>query len=224
MALVGPELSAREHPWSELGYLHHPGSEDDVKGISHWLIADFDAKVAPALQQLFTGVPVILTSQNLSSSGMPHLSSHACHASPPLVLCLLTCIASIHVEQLGEGFTQIVLQGLIAPTCAGTQAGQLLILAALEHLAGASAKGCRMAFVHNPTSASGRPDAVQLSLLSRSISAAAALRSRRPKIGPFLQTLLHEHTGAGLHAYIKTLDNAPSHLQCFHIKGESFPL
>lgn len=45
MPLVGPGISARERPWSELGYLHHPGSEDDVKGISHWLIADFDTKV-----------------------------------------------------------------------------------------------------------------------------------------------------------------------------------
>ena len=48
LALVGPGLSARERPWSELGYLHHPGSEDDVKGVSHWLIADLDTKVGPS--------------------------------------------------------------------------------------------------------------------------------------------------------------------------------
>ena len=51
LALAGPELNPRQAPWAQLGYLHHAGSEDDVKGISHWIVADFDGKVRAMLQQ-----------------------------------------------------------------------------------------------------------------------------------------------------------------------------
>ena len=64
------------------------------------------------------------------------------------------------------------------------------MLAALEHLEGASARACRIAFVHNPAGEG------EHSLLARAILAASALPSRRPKIGPFLQALLREHAGA----------------------------
>ena len=70
------------------------------------------------------------------------------------------------------------------------------MLAALDHLEGASARACRIAFVHNP--AVEKDANKQPSLLPRAIFAASALPSRRPKIGPFLQTLLQEHAGAQL--------------------------
>ena len=76
----------------------------------------------------------------------------------------------------------------------------MLVLAALEHLAGASAKACRIAFVHNPMGDG------HLSLLSRAVSAASALPSRRPKIGPFLQTLLQDHSGAESHTHMHMHD------------------
>ena len=82
-----------------------------------------------------------------------------------------------------------------APTLSLGQAGRALMLAALEHLEGASARACRVALVHNPSAAAGGAN-TQLSLLARAVGAAAALPSRRPKIGPFLRALLREHAGA----------------------------
>lgn len=38
-----------EAPFSELGYLHHPGTEDSIKAITHWLLLDLDTPVRPSL-------------------------------------------------------------------------------------------------------------------------------------------------------------------------------
>lgn len=45
LALVGPSLNMSQQPWSQLGYLHYASTQDDVKGISHWVIADLDSQV-----------------------------------------------------------------------------------------------------------------------------------------------------------------------------------
>ena len=45
MALVGPGLNPMQEPWSQLGYLHHSSTLDDVKGVTHWVVADFDSQV-----------------------------------------------------------------------------------------------------------------------------------------------------------------------------------
>jgi hypothetical protein len=47
LVLARQGLRPSEAPFSTLGYIHHPGSEDDVKGITHWLAADLDTKVRP---------------------------------------------------------------------------------------------------------------------------------------------------------------------------------
>ena len=44
MALLG-DLNPATEPWAGLGYLHFPGSEEAAKGCTHWLVADFSAKV-----------------------------------------------------------------------------------------------------------------------------------------------------------------------------------
>lgn len=46
LALAAGGLNARQAPWAQMGYLHHPGSEDEVKGISHWVVANFDSRVS----------------------------------------------------------------------------------------------------------------------------------------------------------------------------------
>ncbi len=45
IALVSEMLKPTAEPWSQLGYVHRPGTEDDVKGISHWVITDLDTEV-----------------------------------------------------------------------------------------------------------------------------------------------------------------------------------
>lgn len=45
MALVGPGLNPMQEPWSQLGYLHHSSTQDDVKGVTHWVVADIDSQV-----------------------------------------------------------------------------------------------------------------------------------------------------------------------------------
>lgn len=45
LALVAERLNPTLEPWSQLGYLHRPGTEDKVKGISHWVITDLDIAV-----------------------------------------------------------------------------------------------------------------------------------------------------------------------------------
>lgn len=45
LLLARKGLRPSEAPFSGLGYIHHPGSEDDIKGITHWLAADLDTKV-----------------------------------------------------------------------------------------------------------------------------------------------------------------------------------
>lgn len=45
MALVSEMLKPTAEPWSRLGYLHQPGTEDEVKGISHWVVTDLDTEV-----------------------------------------------------------------------------------------------------------------------------------------------------------------------------------
>eukprot|EP00884_Botryococcus_braunii_P009701 jgi/Botrbrau1/18732/Bobra.0386s0055.1 len=42
LALGTAGLRPWEAPFSELGYLHHPGTEDAVKAITHWLLLDLD--------------------------------------------------------------------------------------------------------------------------------------------------------------------------------------
>ena len=45
MALVGPGLNPMQEPWSQLGYLHHSSTQDDVKGVTHWVVANIDSQV-----------------------------------------------------------------------------------------------------------------------------------------------------------------------------------
>lgn len=45
IALVGPGLNPMQEPWSQLGYLHHSSTQDDVKGVTHWVVADIDSQV-----------------------------------------------------------------------------------------------------------------------------------------------------------------------------------
>ncbi|BDA49281.1 UDP-glucose:glycoprotein glucosyltransferase 1 [Coccomyxa sp. Obi] len=113
VALVGPSLNVSQQPWSQLGYLHHASTQDEVKGISHWVIADLDS-----------------------------------------------------------------------------QEGQKLVLAALGHLEAESSQGARVALIHNPSKA-------KISMLARAVTAASRLQTRRPKIVPFLRTLLESHPGVG---------------------------
>ena len=49
MALVSEGLSPTVEPWSSLGYLHRPSTEDEVKGITHWVVTDLDTQVRHAL-------------------------------------------------------------------------------------------------------------------------------------------------------------------------------
>ena len=44
MALL-EDLNPSTEPWAGLGYLHFLGSEEAAKGCTHWLVADFSAKV-----------------------------------------------------------------------------------------------------------------------------------------------------------------------------------
>ena len=39
-------LNPRAEPWSHLGYLHQPSTEDEIKGITHWIVTDVDTEVA----------------------------------------------------------------------------------------------------------------------------------------------------------------------------------
>ena len=48
IALVSEGLSPTVEPWSSLGYLHRPSTEDEVKGITHWVVADLDTQVCHA--------------------------------------------------------------------------------------------------------------------------------------------------------------------------------
>ena len=48
IALASEVLHPTAEPWSQLGYLHRPGTEDEVKGISHWVVADLDTEVCSA--------------------------------------------------------------------------------------------------------------------------------------------------------------------------------
>jgi len=47
-ALIGEGRNPLELPWAELGYLHGRGTEDAVKGISHWIITDLNTQVSQA--------------------------------------------------------------------------------------------------------------------------------------------------------------------------------
>lgn len=48
LSLGAAGLKPWEPPFSDLGYLHHPGTDDDIKAITHWLLLDIDTKVCPA--------------------------------------------------------------------------------------------------------------------------------------------------------------------------------
>ena len=45
VALVSEMLKPTAEPWSLLGYVHRPGTEDGIKGISHWVVTDLDTQV-----------------------------------------------------------------------------------------------------------------------------------------------------------------------------------
>ena len=49
MALVSDNLKPTAEPWSLLGYLHRPKTEDEVKGISHWVVTDLDTEVRSSI-------------------------------------------------------------------------------------------------------------------------------------------------------------------------------
>ncbi len=60
LALVSDMLKPTAEPWSQLGYVHRPGTEDEVKGISHWVVTDLDTEVCsiylgPVVWQKETG-------------------------------------------------------------------------------------------------------------------------------------------------------------------------
>lgn len=68
------------------------------------------------------------------------------------------------------------------------------MLAALGHLEAESSQESRVALVHNPSKVSA-----DVSVLARAVMAASRLQSRRPKILPFLRSLLESHAGANSH-------------------------
>lgn len=78
MAMVAG-LHPREEPWSALGYLHHGSTQDDVKGITHWVIADFDSPVRATRAQ-----PTRTASRQPSDT-------HACCATEPCTRGFVTC-------------------------------------------------------------------------------------------------------------------------------------
>lgn len=45
MALASEGLNPTGEPWSLLGYLHRPSTEDEIKGITHWVVSDLDTEV-----------------------------------------------------------------------------------------------------------------------------------------------------------------------------------
>ena len=47
-------LNPRAEPWSHLGYLHRPATEDEIKGITHWVVTDLDTEVG-CLSANFSG-------------------------------------------------------------------------------------------------------------------------------------------------------------------------
>ncbi len=151
LALVGPSLNMSQQPWSQLGYLHHASTQDEVKGISHWVIADLDSQV---LASPCTAFAFIQFANNPSSFCMFFANRFTC---------------------------------LLSPVC--WQEGQKLVLAALGHLESEASQGARVALVHNPTKA-------KISWLAGAVTAASRLQTRRPKIVPFLRTLLESHQGA----------------------------
>lgn len=48
LSLSKPPLTPLRGPLQSLGYLHKPGTEDDLKPITHWVVAD----VATQVEQL----------------------------------------------------------------------------------------------------------------------------------------------------------------------------
>ena len=48
LTLAGKGLRPSEAPFAGLGYIHYPGSEDDIKSITHWLVVDLDTQVRTA--------------------------------------------------------------------------------------------------------------------------------------------------------------------------------
>ena len=45
LPLTESSLSPLLPPISKLGYLHHAGTEDDIKAVTHWIAASLDTKV-----------------------------------------------------------------------------------------------------------------------------------------------------------------------------------
>lgn len=44
LALTG-KLAANAEPFASLGHLHHPGTEDGLKGVTHWVAVDVETQV-----------------------------------------------------------------------------------------------------------------------------------------------------------------------------------
>ena len=73
-------LNPRVEPWSHLGYLHRPATEDEIKGITHWVVTDLDTEVGCLTDVAWARLGTLQCKGNLSaprSLATRHLMSQA---------------------------------------------------------------------------------------------------------------------------------------------------
>ncbi len=159
---------------SQLGYLHPPGAEDTITAITHWVCVDPNTKVCTSLS-LYHTCFFSICSFRMKQVGKCATDCHACghvqHAS---------------ASKLFIPFGASVIGKICACQCWTkakfelVQAGQGLLLAALDHLQEAPAAegaAARVGLLYNPADTAAEP-----SLLARLLLATSQLTSRRPKI------------------------------------------
>ncbi len=156
---------------SQLGYLYPPEAEDTIAAITHWVCVDLNTKVCTTL--------------------FPHQTCFFSTYNTRRKSCITDCHAYGHVQYasasklfipLGAYVTDMIWAWQYWTTVKFelVQAGQGLLLAALDHLQEAPAAegaAARVGVLYNPADTAAEP-----SLLARLLLATTQLTSRRPKI------------------------------------------
>ena len=89
LSLSTAPLSPLSGPLKSLGYLHRPGTGDDLKAISHWVVADVASQVGHLLSS-------------------PHIfQSHALHPSSCMRDCSITPIPTPGGEERRPSLTDM---------------------------------------------------------------------------------------------------------------------
>ena len=227
MALVSEMLKPTKEPWSLLGYLHRPGTEDEVKGISHWVVTDLNTEVCSTRLGL-----ILWQYTHRTSSSCRYEVSRKPDLRRRMVLCCEEAAYAVCEPALAlnpshlDGGCMSALPPQYTPSSSkcptyslwpsilslllgphGThhptllQEGRALAVAALGHLQTEASEACRIALIHSPQGSQQGGASLQ----ARASLAASRLQSRRPKIGVFLGMLLRPGTGALLQRPMRKL-------------------